>query len=139
MKSPAWLADAPPSVAGRPGCAPDVGRAASWPPEGFGGILAVGQGSAQPAPADRAGATGPDGADGTHVVLVGKGITFDTGGLSLKPTDGMKLMKTDMAGGAVVIAVLGALAELGRAGPGHRPDRGRREHALRHRPTAPAT
>ena len=39
-----------------------------------------------------------------HVVLVGKGITFDTGGLSLKPNDGMVTMKTDMAGGAAVIA-----------------------------------
>jgi leucyl aminopeptidase len=44
---------------------------------------------------------------------VGKGITFDSGGLSLKPNDGMKLMKTDMAGGAVVIAVMSALARLG--------------------------
>jgi leucyl aminopeptidase len=45
-------------------------------------------------------------------VLVGKGITFDSGGLSLKPTDNMKTQKTDMAGGAVVIAVLKALAAL---------------------------
>jgi leucyl aminopeptidase len=44
---------------------------------------------------------------------VGKGITFDSGGLSLKPADGMKQMKTDMAGGAVVIAVMSALARLG--------------------------
>jgi leucyl aminopeptidase len=47
-----------------------------------------------------------------HVVLVGKGITFDSGGLSLKPNDAMKSMKTDMAGGAAVIAVLSALAAL---------------------------
>ncbi len=46
-------------------------------------------------------------------MLVGKGITFDSGGLSLKPNDGMKLMKTDMAGGAAVIAVMSALASLG--------------------------
>ena len=46
-------------------------------------------------------------------MLVGKGITFDSGGLSLKPNDGMKLMKTDMAGGAAVIAVMSALAGLG--------------------------
>lgn len=43
---------------------------------------------------------------------MGKGITFDSGGLSLKPTANMKFQKTDMAGGAVVIAVLGALAAL---------------------------
>jgi Leucyl aminopeptidase len=46
-------------------------------------------------------------------VLIGKGITFDSGGLSLKPNDGMKLMKTDMAGGAAVIAAMSALARLG--------------------------
>jgi len=45
--------------------------------------------------------------------LIGKGITFDSGGLSLKPNDGMKSMKTDMAGGAAVIAVMSALASLG--------------------------
>ncbi|GGS65303.1 hypothetical protein GCM10010156_25290 [Planobispora rosea] len=88
--------------------------------EGFGGILAVGQGAVSPPrliqlsyePEDaterRAGGTPLK-----HVVLVGKGITYDTGGLSIKPTEGMKFMKTDMAGGAVVIAVLGALAALG--------------------------
>jgi leucyl aminopeptidase len=54
----------------------------------------------------------PDGAD-THIVLAGKGITFDSGGLSLKPGDGMRLMKTDMSGGAAVIAAMSALAALG--------------------------
>jgi leucyl aminopeptidase len=46
-------------------------------------------------------------------VLVGKGITFDSGGLSLKPNDNMKFQKTDMAGGGAVIAVMSALAALG--------------------------
>jgi leucyl aminopeptidase len=46
-------------------------------------------------------------------VLAGKGITFDSGGLSLKPTESMKLMKTDMAGGAAVIAAMSALGRLG--------------------------
>jgi leucyl aminopeptidase len=46
-------------------------------------------------------------------VLIGKGITFDSGGLSLKPNDSMKMMKTDMAGGAAVIAAMSALASLG--------------------------
>src|SRR5699024_5600620 len=46
-----------------------------------------------------------------HVVVVGKGITFDTGGLSIKPREGMVAMKTDMAGAAVALAtVLGAAA-----------------------------
>ena len=47
------------------------------------------------------------------MVLIGKGITFDSGGLSLKPTDGMKTMKTDMAGGAAVIGAMSALGRLG--------------------------
>ena len=50
-------------------------------------------------------------------MLVGKGITFDSGGLSLKPNDGMKTMKTDMAGGAAVIGAMSALGRLG-SGPG---------------------
>ena len=47
------------------------------------------------------------------MVLIGKGITFDSGGLSLKPNDGMKTMKTDMAGGAAVIGAMSALGRLG--------------------------
>ncbi len=47
------------------------------------------------------------------MVLIGKGITFDSGGLSLKPNDGMKLMKTDMAAGAAVIGAMSALGRLG--------------------------
>src|SRR5204863_9381866 len=49
---------------------------------------------------------------GTHLLLVGKGITFDTGGLSIKPADGMHLMRTDMAGGGAVIAAIRAIATL---------------------------
>ena len=45
-------------------------------------------------------------------MLVGKGITFDTGGISIKPADGMHLMRTDMSGGAAVIATLLAVGQL---------------------------
>jgi leucyl aminopeptidase len=48
-----------------------------------------------------------------HVVLVGKGITFDTGGLNIKPGDAMLNMKRDMTGAAVVLAVMAALADVG--------------------------
>ncbi len=48
-----------------------------------------------------------------HVVLVGKGITYDTGGLSLKPTDNMLTMKCDMAGAATVLGVVKTAAALG--------------------------
>ncbi len=78
--------------------------------EGYGGILGVGQGSDRPprlvrldyAPARSA----------RHIALVGKGITFDTGGLSLKPANSMVGMKYDMCGAATSLAVLRAVATL---------------------------
>ena len=78
---------------------------------GFGGIVGVGQGSANPprivtmsyAPA----------APNASVALVGKGITFDSGGLNIKPATGMVTMKCDMAGAAAVAATVLAAAELG--------------------------
>jgi len=79
--------------------------------DGFGGILGVGRGSARPPRLVRA-EYAPDGAT-RHVALVGKGITFDSGGLSLKPAAGMVDMKYDMCGAATVLAVLRAVAELG--------------------------
>ncbi len=62
--------------------------------------------------------------------LVGKGITFDTGGISIKPADGMEKMKYDMAGGAAMIGAMQAIAQLKPAGQGdwHRLRGG--EHAL---------
>ena len=78
---------------------------------GFGGILGVGRGSARPPRLVRA-EYAPDGAT-RHVALVGKGITFDSGGLSLKPAAGMIDMKYDMCGAATVLAVLRAVAGIG--------------------------
>lgn len=52
------------------------------------------------------------GGKGAPVVLIGKSVTFDSGGISLKPVDGMEKMKYDMAGGAAVLGVMKALAEL---------------------------
>ncbi|SDI78214.1 leucyl aminopeptidase [Nonomuraea jiangxiensis] len=108
VKNPAWLAER----AAEQGVAVRVWDEEQLRADGFGGILAVGQGSASPPRLIQLSYTPAEPAE-RHVVLVGKGITFDSGGLSLKPNEGMKAMKTDMAGGAVVIAVLGALAELG--------------------------
>jgi len=79
--------------------------------EGFGGIVGVGQGASNP-PRLVELRYEPEGARG-RVVLVGKGITFDSGGLSLKPPDGMITMKTDMSGAADVLAVMSALDDLG--------------------------
>lgn len=78
---------------------------------GFGGILAVGGGSARP-PRLVTLTYAPRGAQ-AHLVLVGKGITFDSGGLNLKPAEGMLTMKMDMGGAAAVIAAIRAIAQLG--------------------------
>jgi leucyl aminopeptidase len=110
-KSPQWLAEEAVRVTAGRGVEARVWSPAELAESGFGGILAVGSGSSRP-PRLIELSYHPAGAQ-SHIVLVGKGITFDSGGLSLKPNDGMKLMKTDMAGGAVVIAVLSALASLG--------------------------
>ena len=67
------------------------------------------------------------------LALVGKGVTFDTGGISIKPADGMEKMKVDMAGGAAVIAALRAVALLRRADSRHRHRAVHREHARRPR------
>jgi leucyl aminopeptidase len=112
-KTPAWLAGEAARVATASGLTARVRGPGELAAEGFGGILAVGSGSAQPPCLIELGYH-PPGAR-THVVLAGKGITFDSGGLSLKPGEGMKAMKTDMAGGAAVIAAMSALAELGAA------------------------
>jgi leucyl aminopeptidase len=78
--------------------------------EGFGGILAIGGGSTR-GPRLVELAWRPRHAQ-RHVVLVGKGITFDSGGINLKTRDGMKLMRKDMAGAAVVVAATLAAAQL---------------------------
>ena len=120
VKTPSWLAARAVEVAGRSGLSVRVRDEAELAAAGFGGIVAVGSGSAHPPrlielsyQPDSGAAAGPADAAQPHVVLAGKGITFDSGGLSLKPNDGMKLMKTDMAGGAAVIAVMSALRALG--------------------------
>ncbi len=77
---------------------------------GYGGITAVGQGSTRP-PRLVAMRWTPQ-TSGGHVALVGKGITFDSGGLSLKPPTAMETMKDDMAGAAAVAAVVVAAARL---------------------------
>ena len=78
---------------------------------GYGGILGVGQGSDRPPRLVRL-SYAPEGAE-RHVALVGKGITFDTGGLSLKPAASMVGMKYDMCGAATALAVLRAVAAIG--------------------------
>jgi leucyl aminopeptidase len=92
----------------------DEGRIAE---ERLGGLLGVTRGSAEPPRLVRVDYTPSDPVivDGRtpHVVLVGKGITFDSGGLSLKTPDGMTTMKTDMSGAAIVLMTIAACADLG--------------------------
>lgn len=78
--------------------------------EGFGGLVGVGQGSTNPPRLLRIDYA-PEGAQ-KHVSLVGKGITFDTGGLTLKSAAGMVGMKYDMTGAATALAVIRAVASL---------------------------
>jgi leucyl aminopeptidase len=80
--------------------------------ERMGSLLAVAQGSDRPPRVvvlryEGAGSGKPT------LALVGKGVTFDSGGLSIKPTDGMKDMKCDMAGAATVLGAMAAIARLG--------------------------
>jgi len=77
---------------------------------GYGGIVGVGQGSARPPRLVRLDYS-PAGA-AQHVALVGKGITFDTGGISIKPAAGMDEMTSDMTGAATVLAATVAAARL---------------------------
>ncbi len=113
-KDPAWLAARATEVAAATGLEVTVWDEKQLAADGFGGILAVGQGSTRPPRLIRLDYV-PKGATKKtpYVVLVGKGITYDTGGLSLKPREGMVSMKRDMTGGGSVIATLSALRDLG--------------------------
>jgi leucyl aminopeptidase len=110
-KSPEWLAEQALETAAANGLDAEVWDEKRLAAEGFGGILAVGRGSVRPPRLVRLSYE-PERAS-RHVVLVGKGITFDSGGLSLKPADAMTPMKTDMSGAAAVIGTMSALQELG--------------------------
>jgi len=77
----------------------------------MGGLVAVSQGSAEEPRLIVLRYSGP-GADGPTLALVGKGVTFDTGGISLKPGAGMHEMKMDMSGAAAVLEAVAAIAEL---------------------------
>jgi leucyl aminopeptidase len=79
---------------------------------GMGAFAAVAQGSRQDPRLIRLGYEGPDASGSQRLALIGKAVTFDSGGLSLKPAGSMHEMKFDMCGGAAVIEAIGALAEL---------------------------
>ena len=106
-KTPAWLAaQAKTLLKGLPVTVRDDKILLA---EGWGGVTAVGMGSSRP---PRVVEATYDGGGTRHVVLVGKGITFDTGGISIKPNEGMQTMKCDMGGAAAVLATLRVVADL---------------------------
>ncbi len=111
FKAPLVLAERMAAAAGAAGVAAEVWEGERLAEETLTGIRAVGAGSHRP-PCLLRLEHRPAGATRT-LALVGKGITFDSGGLSLKPPEGMETMKSDMAGAAAVAAAMTAIARLG--------------------------
>jgi leucyl aminopeptidase len=110
-KTPQWLAQQAFDVLTPVGIDVVI-RDEQWLAEnGFGGVLAVGGGSSSPPRLVHATWRPRGSGTGPHLVIVGKGITFDTGGLNLKPGGSMRTMNTDMAGGAAALGALRIIAE----------------------------
>jgi leucyl aminopeptidase len=107
---PAELAAAAERAAERAGVEVEVLAEEELKAGGFGGILAVGQGSTRGPRLVRLSYTHP--AASKTIAFVGKGITFDSGGLSLKPPKSMETMKSDMSGAAAALAAVTAVASL---------------------------
>ncbi len=111
--TPTILADRARAMAAEQGLECEVLDRARMEQLGMGALLGVAQGSNEPPclivvryrPEEDAGA-------GAHLALVGKAVTFDSGGISIKPSDKMDLMKFDMAGGAAVLGAMRAIAQL---------------------------
>ena len=109
--TPTYLANEARSLAQRHGFGATILDKAAITQEKMGALLSVAQGSAEE---PRFIALEYKGSQGAPVVLVGKGVTFDTGGISIKPAQNMEDMKYDMSGAA---AVLGTFEALGRLKP----------------------
>ena len=114
VKNPPWLAEQAEQLAAEAGLQVRVWDEQSLVREGFGGIMGVGQASATPPRLVRLDYSPTAASRSTPtVVLVGKGITFDSGGLSIKPAEAMSSMKRDMTGGGVVLSTMAALSAVG--------------------------
>src|SRR4051794_35335973 len=108
---PAELAQAAVDACRAAGCSVEVLDEKALKRGGYGGILGVGQGSSRPPRLAKITYSAGRGAK-ANVHLVGKGITFDSGGLALKPAASMEWMKSDMGGAAAVVATMQAVATL---------------------------
>jgi leucyl aminopeptidase len=112
--TPTDMADRAREVAGQYGLSVDILDEARMEQEGMGSLLSVSRGSEQPAKLIILRYT-PSTVDENNkelLAFVGKGVTFDSGGISLKPGENMELMKYDMTGGATVIGAMRAIAQL---------------------------
>jgi leucyl aminopeptidase len=113
--TPTDMAERAREVANEFGLSIDVLDEARMTQEGMGALLSVSRGSDEPAKMIVLKYTPPyagDQSDNNLLALVGKGITFDSGGISLKPGENMELMKYDMSGAATVIGAMRAIAQL---------------------------
>ncbi|MDQ2904724.1 MAG: leucyl aminopeptidase [Chloroflexota bacterium] len=110
--TPTELANRASSMAARVGLECEVLDRPRMEELGMGGLLGVAQGSAEPPKFIILRYRGAPQSAEHGIALVGKGITFDTGGISLKPADGMEKMKGDMGGAAAVIGAIQAIASL---------------------------
>ena len=111
VATPTFLAERSEEIAaGSEALSVEVLGRAELEQKGMGGILAVSQGGPQE---PKLIALRYSGGSGPTVAFVGKGVTFDTGGISLKPGAGMQEMKMDMSGAAAVLEAVAAIAELG--------------------------
>ncbi|MCX7616766.1 leucyl aminopeptidase [Tepidiforma sp.] len=110
--TPTMMAERAEALAREAGLEFEVLERADMERKGMGSLLSVAKGSVEPPKLIRLGWRGRGG-DGWDLALVGKGITFDTGGISIKPAANMEAMKADMTGAASVIAAAWALARLG--------------------------
>ncbi len=113
IKTPDWLAEQAVAAAEAAGLKATVLDEKQLAERGFGGVVGVGQGAAAPPRFVQIDYKPPKSSRKIrHVVLVGKGITFDSGGLSIKPGQSMVTMKRDMTGAAVVASVMAALPDV---------------------------
>ncbi len=115
--TPAALADAAKSTAAEFGLEYKVLNGEAMAELGMGALLGVAKGSSNPPFLVTLSYRPPRTEGRDHLALLGKGVTFDTGGISIKPSDGMEKMKYDMAGAAAVIGALRAIAQLKPAIP----------------------
>lgn len=109
---PAAFADTAQQVARETAMEAEIWDEARLESERCGALLAVARGSSRPPRLVMLRYAGAASAQDPWLALVGKGVTFDSGGLSLKPSDGMKTMKCDMAGAATVLGAMQAIARL---------------------------